>query len=115
MRIIELKYYPQSTGSIIGHFCRGGSCSTSKSRSIIGCGSTISLATGDGSNCWPTTEDEPPIEAGDGTIWGEGDAPMFVEGVCIPVCGAEEDDDGICKGGTNESGLGATTGVCNPR
>ena len=24
-------------------------------------------------------EDGPPIEAGDGTIWGEGDASMFVE------------------------------------
>jgi len=31
---------------------------------------------------------------------------MSVEGVCNPVCGAEEDEDGIWKGGT--------TGVCNP-
>ena len=38
---------------------------------------------------------------------------MSVEGVCNPVCGAEEDEDGICEGGI-EGGLRATTWVCNP-
>jgi len=38
---------------------------------------------------------------------------MSVEGVCNLVCGVEEDEDGICEGGT-EGALGATTGVCNP-
>jgi len=38
---------------------------------------------------------------------------MFVEEVCNPVCGAEEDEDGIWEGGT-EGGLGATTRVCKP-
>jgi len=38
---------------------------------------------------------------------------MFLEGVRNHVSGAEEDEDGICKGGT-EGGLGAATGVCNP-
>jgi len=42
-----LKYYPQLTGSIIGRSCRGGSCSTSKSGSTIGYGTTISPAIGD--------------------------------------------------------------------
>jgi len=113
MRIIEFKYYPRPTGSIIGRSCRGGSGSASKSRSTIGCGATISHAIGDGADCWPTTEDGPPIEAGDGTVWGDGDAPMSVEGVCNPVCGVEEDENGICEGGT-EGALGATTGICNP-
>jgi len=85
MRIIELKYYPRLTGSTIRRSCRGGSCYAYKSRSTIGCGATILLTTRDGADCWPTVEDGPPIEAGDGTIWGEGDAPMFVEGVCNPM------------------------------
>ena len=38
---------------------------------------------------------------------------MFAEGVCILVCGVEEDEEGICEGGT-KGGLGATTRVCNP-
>jgi len=38
---------------------------------------------------------------------------MSAEGVCNPVCGAKEDEDGICDGGTKK-GLGAAAGVCNP-
>jgi len=37
---------------------------------------------------------------------------MSAKGVCNPVCGAEEDEDGICEGGT-KGGLGAAVGVCN--
>jgi len=37
---------------------------------------------------------------------------MFIEGVCILVCGVEEDEEGICEGGT-KGGLGAIVGVCN--
>jgi len=38
---------------------------------------------------------------------------MSAEGVCNPVCEAEEDEDGICEGGT-KGGLGAAARVCNP-
>ena len=109
MRITEFKYYPRPTSSIIGRSCRGGSGSASKSGSTIGCVATISPATRDGVDC----RGGPPIEAGDGTVWGDEDALMFVEGVCNPVCGVEEDEDGICEGGI-EGALGATTWVCNP-
>jgi len=51
MRITELIYYPRPTGSIIRRSCRGGSCSASKSGSIIGCGATISPTIGDGADC----------------------------------------------------------------
>jgi len=37
---------------------------------------------------------------------------MSAEGVCIPMCGVEEDEEGICEGGT-KGGLGATIWVCN--
>jgi len=46
MRITKFKYYPQLTGSIIGQSCRVGLGSASKSGSTIGCGATISPATG---------------------------------------------------------------------
>jgi len=38
---------------------------------------------------------------------------MSIEGVCNPVCGVEEYEDGIYEGGIEE-GLGAKIGVCNP-
>jgi len=108
-----LKYYPRPTGSIIEQSCRGGSWSTPESGSPIDPGASISPALGDGVQCSPIGEDGPPMEAGEGTIWGEGDATMSVEAVCVPVCGVEEDEDGICQGGT-ERGLGAIVRVCNP-
>jgi len=110
IRITESKYYPRPTSSIIGRSCRGGSWSSSLG-SPVDVGATISPGTRDGVPCSPTAGDGPPIEARDGIVWGEGDAVMFAEEVCIPVCGTEEDEEGICEGGTNGD-VGAI-GVCN--
>ena len=74
------------TGSIIGRLCRGGLCSAFELGSPIDTGATLSPTIGDGVHCSQIVGDWPPIEAGYGTVWGEGDVAISIEGVCISVC-----------------------------